>query len=184
MNGILLLYNGANSLGKDGDPKITPGAGTMGMALFNLHSPADLVSRTDRPFLLPAAAVEGGSNGTVTGGALLFNGQWDLVYGCGLTSTCTARYTPADWQNSPLPSTAASPASFPSPSSISFSTREQAVLRKQIRIGLAVTSIIVFLVIFGLYVLRRGDVRRMTLITLRDDKEKQAQEEYRKMETL
>lgn len=88
--GIVLIYNGKNSTGKDAetlasDPKIAPGAYSVGEALFSSSDPAKLLARTDKPVLTPVWPYE--RNGqysagtTFAEGLVSFEGQWLLYYG-------------------------------------------------------------------------------------------------------
>lgn len=83
-NGILLLYNGKNSVVK-GDNKVTPRAYSGGQALFDLSCPARLIARSDEHFLTPERSYE--TNGQYRGGTVFiqglvpFNGDWLLYYG-------------------------------------------------------------------------------------------------------
>lgn len=107
--GIVLIYNGKNSAseasnGKNsqvadaavaktdpidlqlaGDPKIRPGAYSIGEALFSSSDPAKLIGRMDRPILTPIWPYE--RNGqykagtTFAEGLVPYQGQWLLYYG-------------------------------------------------------------------------------------------------------
>jgi len=68
-----------------GDPKIRPGAYSVGEALFSASDPAKLLDRTDRPILTPTWPYE--RNGqykagtTFAEGLVPYQGQWLLYYG-------------------------------------------------------------------------------------------------------
>jgi predicted GH43/DUF377 family glycosyl hydrolase len=113
--GIVLIYNGKNSTAGEagakntqvadkaatsavngatvdsadaplaGDPKIRPGAYSIGEALFSSSDPAKLLDRTEHPILTPVWPYE--RNGQYAAGAtfaeglVAFQGQWLLYYG-------------------------------------------------------------------------------------------------------
>ena len=105
--GIVLIYNGKNAAanahtdatlqpadsaireqGNDqltGDPKIRPGAYSVGEALFSSADPSKLLGRTDRPVLTPTWPYERDgqykSGTTFAEGLVPFHGQWLLYYG-------------------------------------------------------------------------------------------------------
>jgi predicted GH43/DUF377 family glycosyl hydrolase len=68
-----------------GDPKIRPGAYSVGEALFSSSDPAKLLDRTDHPVLTPIWPYE--RNGQYTAGTtfaeglVAYQGQWLLYYG-------------------------------------------------------------------------------------------------------
>jgi predicted GH43/DUF377 family glycosyl hydrolase len=113
--GIILIYNGKNSIAGaadakntqvadipatstangvvadstdaplTGDPKIRPGAYSVGEALFSSSDPAKLLDRTQHPILTPVWPYE--RNGQYTAGTtfaeglVAYQGQWLLYYG-------------------------------------------------------------------------------------------------------
>ena len=88
--GIVLLYNGKNSTGTDdetlaSDPKIAPGAYSVGEALFSASDPAKLLDRTAKPVLTPTMPYERSgqyaAGTTFAEGLVAFQGQMLLYYG-------------------------------------------------------------------------------------------------------
>jgi predicted GH43/DUF377 family glycosyl hydrolase len=82
-DGIVLIYNSMNA-DEGGDPQRPAGAYCAGQALFSNTDPARLVSRLERPFMVPDKAYE------ITGqvnqvcfleGMVPFRGRWFLYYG-------------------------------------------------------------------------------------------------------
>ncbi|MBO4708316.1 MAG: family 78 glycoside hydrolase catalytic domain, partial [Kiritimatiellae bacterium] len=84
--GILLLYNGKNKSGEDGDTRYAAGAYCGGQVLFSLDDPTMVVSRLDEPFFIPEAEYEKSGqypSGTVfLEGLVPFRGKWRLFFGC------------------------------------------------------------------------------------------------------
>ncbi len=82
--GILLLYNGKNSI-KKGDPHILPKAYSAGQVLFDLADPTKILIRSEECFLTPERAYEMRGQyerGTVfIEGLVHFHNQWFLYYG-------------------------------------------------------------------------------------------------------
>jgi beta-1,2-mannosidase len=83
--GIVLLYNGKN--GSDhGDKTLPAGTYSVGQALFSRKDPAELISRTERPFFKPEMPFE--KTGQYTAGTtfaeglVYYNSIWLLYYGC------------------------------------------------------------------------------------------------------
>jgi predicted GH43/DUF377 family glycosyl hydrolase len=82
--GILLLYNGKNSV-KKGDPHIAPGAYCAGQVLLDLSNPAKVKARSDCHFLMPERPYE--TKGQYQGGTVFIQGlvhfqdRWFLYYG-------------------------------------------------------------------------------------------------------
>lgn len=81
--GIVLIYNSMNA-DEGGDPQRPAGAYCAGQALFSKNDPAKLVSRLERPFIVPDKAYE------ITGqvnqvcfleGMVPFRDRWLLYYG-------------------------------------------------------------------------------------------------------
>ncbi len=88
--GIVLIYNGKNSTGTGdealaSDPKIAPGAYSVGEALFSASDPAKLLARTAAPVLTPSLPYERSgqyaAGTTFAEGLVAFQGQWLLYYG-------------------------------------------------------------------------------------------------------
>lgn len=84
--GILLLYNGKNKAGVEGDTLYTANSYCAGQALFDLKDPTKLIDRLDKPFFVPEADFEKSGQypaGTVfIEGLVYHNQQWFLYYGC------------------------------------------------------------------------------------------------------
>ena len=82
--GILLLYNGKNSL--NGDPSLGVDAYAAGQALFSAEEPTKSMARLDQPFIKPETPYE--KKGQFSGGTTFieglvpFNKKWLLYYGC------------------------------------------------------------------------------------------------------
>jgi predicted GH43/DUF377 family glycosyl hydrolase len=82
--GIVLLYNGKNSV-KKGDPSITPKAYSAGQVLFDVKDPTKILDRSDKCFLTPERPYE--MRGQYQGGTVFiqglvrFQGNWLLYYG-------------------------------------------------------------------------------------------------------
>jgi predicted GH43/DUF377 family glycosyl hydrolase len=106
--GIVLLYNGKNSSAgspdaKDaqvsetlaGDPKIAPGAYSVGEALFSSSDPGKLLARTDHPVLAPEMPYERTgqypAGMTFAEGLVAYQGQWLLYYGAAGSAVGVAR---------------------------------------------------------------------------------------------
>jgi predicted GH43/DUF377 family glycosyl hydrolase len=88
--GIVLIYNGMNATGEGedtlaSDPKIAPGAYSVGEALFSSSDPAKLLERTDHPVLTPTWPYERKgqypAGATFAEGLVAYQGQWFLYYG-------------------------------------------------------------------------------------------------------
>ena len=56
--GILLLYNGKNKAGAEGDTLYTANSYCAGQALFDAKDPAKLIDRLDKPFYIPESDFE------------------------------------------------------------------------------------------------------------------------------
>ena len=84
--GILLLYNGKNKAGAEGDTLYTANSYCAGQALFDLKDPTKLIDRLDKPFFVPEADFEKSGQypaGTVFIEGLVYHNQkWFLYYGC------------------------------------------------------------------------------------------------------
>jgi len=84
-DGILLLYNGRNSIEEGGDPHVTDTAYSSGQALFDLENPTQLLCRSDSYFLTPQEPYE--TYGQYQGGTVFIEGlvhfrnKWFLYYG-------------------------------------------------------------------------------------------------------
>lgn len=84
--GILLLYNGKNKAGIEGDTLYTANSYCAGQALFDAENPTKLIARLDKPFFIPEADFEKSGQypaGTVfIEGLVYHNEKWFLYYGC------------------------------------------------------------------------------------------------------
>ena len=84
--GILLLYNGKNKSGTDGDTRYAAGAYCGGQVLFSVDDPTKVIARLDEPFFVPEAEYEKSGQypaGTVfLEGLVPFRGKWRLFFGC------------------------------------------------------------------------------------------------------
>lgn len=97
--GIVLMYNGKNLPGSDGDANYTAGAYCAGQALFSLKNPEKLVTRLDKPFFVPTSSFEKSGQypaGTVfLEGLVYFKKTWFLYYGCADSRVAVAVCGPA-----------------------------------------------------------------------------------------
>lgn len=96
--GILLLYNGKNKAGSEGDPDYTAGSYCAGQMLFSNQDPTQLLERLDKPFLVPKEPYEKSGqypDGTVfIEGLAFFQSKWFLYYGCADSRVAVAVYSP------------------------------------------------------------------------------------------
>ena len=85
-SGIVVLYNGKNASGVDGDPHLGPNAYAAGEALFDPQKPGHLLQRTESPVLKPEQPYEKtgqyAAGTTFAEGLVAFRGRWFLFYGC------------------------------------------------------------------------------------------------------
>lgn len=83
--GIVVMYNGKNLQGPDGDENYTANTYSAGQALFDKNHPTELIDRLDEPFLVPTASFEKSGQypaGTVfIEGLVYFKDKWFLYYG-------------------------------------------------------------------------------------------------------
>ncbi|MEO8822336.1 MAG: glycoside hydrolase family 130 protein [Ginsengibacter sp.] len=97
--GILLIYNGKNNPGKNGDKRYNPDSYCAGQVLFALEDPSKAIARLDVPFLRPMESFEKSGqyiNGTVfIEGMVFFKNKWYLYYGCADSKVGVAVYNPA-----------------------------------------------------------------------------------------
>jgi predicted GH43/DUF377 family glycosyl hydrolase len=97
-NGILLIYNGKNKAGKNGDERYTANTYAAGQVLFNLNDPTKPVERLDEPFFVPTEPFEKSGQypaGTVfTEGLVYFKNKWFLYYGCADSRVAVAIFDP------------------------------------------------------------------------------------------
>jgi predicted GH43/DUF377 family glycosyl hydrolase len=96
--GILLIYNGKNRAGKEGDENYTTNTYTAGQVLFDLKDPTKPIARLDKPFFVPQEAFEKSGQypaGTVfTEGLVYFRNKWFLYYGCADSRVAVAIFDP------------------------------------------------------------------------------------------
>ncbi len=96
--GILLLYNGKNKAGAEGDTLYTANSYCAGQALFDASDPTKLIDQLDQPFFIPEAAFEKSGQypaGTVFIEGLVYHQQkWFLYYGCADSRVAVAVYDP------------------------------------------------------------------------------------------
>ncbi len=96
--GILLLYNGKNKSGAEGDTLYTANSYCAGQALFDVKDPTKLIGRLDKPFYIPESDFEKSGQypaGTVFLEGLVFHNQkWFLYYGCADSRVAVAVYDP------------------------------------------------------------------------------------------
>ena len=85
-DGIVLIYNGKNRAGSEGDTAYTAHAYCAGQMLFDKNDPYKLIDRLDTPFLIPEEPFEKSGqypSGTVFVEGLVYKqGKWFLYYGC------------------------------------------------------------------------------------------------------
>jgi len=84
-NGIVLLYNGKNSEGEDCDPDLPKGTYSVGMVVFDLVNPKEVIYRSDTYLLKPTLPHEVSGqyqSGTTFGeGLVYYQSKWFLYYG-------------------------------------------------------------------------------------------------------
>ena len=97
--GILLIYNGKNKRGKNGDKRYTANTYGAGQVLFSIDDPTKSIERLDKPFFVPTESFEKSGQypaGTVfTEGLVYFKSKWFLYYGCADSRVAVAIYDPA-----------------------------------------------------------------------------------------
>ncbi|MCE7071788.1 MULTISPECIES: glycoside hydrolase family 130 protein [Dyadobacter] len=96
--GIVLLYNGKNDKGEDGDKRFTPNSYCAGQVLFDKNDPSKVLDRLDVPFFRPMESFEKSGQyvaGTVfIEGMVYFKNKWLLYYGCADSRVGVAVYDP------------------------------------------------------------------------------------------
>jgi predicted GH43/DUF377 family glycosyl hydrolase len=96
--GIVLLYNGKNDKGENGDKRYTPNSYCAGQVLFDKNDPTKLLARLDVPFFRPMESFEKSGQyvaGTVfIEGMVYFKNKWLLYYGCADSRVGVAVYDP------------------------------------------------------------------------------------------
>jgi predicted GH43/DUF377 family glycosyl hydrolase len=98
-DGILLLYNGKNAAGENGDRRFTANSYSAGQVLFDSKDPTRAIARLNVPFLRPMEAFEKSGQyvaGTVfVEGLVYFQKKWFMYYGCADSRVAVAVYDPA-----------------------------------------------------------------------------------------
>lgn len=96
--GIVLLYNGKNDKGEDGDKRFTPNSYCAGQVLFDKNDPTKVLARLDVPFFRPMESFEKSGQyvaGTVfIEGMVYFKEKWLLYYGCADSRVAVAVFDP------------------------------------------------------------------------------------------
>jgi predicted GH43/DUF377 family glycosyl hydrolase len=96
--GIVLMYNGKNDKGADGDKRFTPNSYCAGQVLFDKNDPTKVLARLDVPFFRPMESFEKSGQyvaGTVfIEGMVYFKNKWLLYYGCADSKVGVAVYDP------------------------------------------------------------------------------------------
>ncbi len=96
--GIILLYNGKNRAGKDGDENYPSNTYAAGQMLFSKDDPLKLLTRLDKPFFRPMADFE--KSGQYAAGTVFVEGlvyhrsRWYMYYGCADSFVGVAVYDP------------------------------------------------------------------------------------------
>ena len=100
-DGIILLYNGKNKAGVEGDSNYAANAYCAGQILFDLKEPMKILQILDKPFLVPSDSFE--KSGQYPAGTVFIEGlvyhqdKWFLYYGCADSRVAVAVYDP--WKN-------------------------------------------------------------------------------------
>ncbi len=96
--GIVLMYNGKNDKGEDGDLRFTPNSYCAGQVLIDKRDPTKVLDRLDLPFFRPMEPFEKSGQykaGTVfIEGMVYHNNKWLLYYGCADSRVGLAIYDP------------------------------------------------------------------------------------------
>lgn len=98
-DGIVLLYNGKNRAGADGDENYPADTYAAGQMLFSRDNPLELKARLDKPFFRPMAGFE--KSGQYAAGTVFVEGlvyhqsRWYMYYGCADSFVGVAVYDPA-----------------------------------------------------------------------------------------
>jgi predicted GH43/DUF377 family glycosyl hydrolase len=97
--GILLLYNGKNKPGDEGDRRYTANTYAAGQVLFDAVKGLEPLQRLDTPFFVPTEPFEKSGQypaGTVfLEGLVFFKNKWFLYYGCADSRVAVAVYEPS-----------------------------------------------------------------------------------------
>jgi predicted GH43/DUF377 family glycosyl hydrolase len=97
-DGILLMYNGKNAKGENGDPRYAAGSYCAGQVLFSKDDPYRVIDRLDEPFFRPEADFE--KSGQYVDGTVFIEGlayaqkKWFLYYGCADSQVAVAIWQP------------------------------------------------------------------------------------------
>ena len=100
-DGIILLYNGKNKAGVEGDSNYAANAYCAWQSLFDLKEPMKILPILDKPFLVPSDSFE--KSGQYPAGTVFIEGlvyhqdKWFLYYGCADSRVAVAVYDP--WKN-------------------------------------------------------------------------------------
>lgn len=96
--GILLLYNGKNGRGANGDTRYTPNSYCAGQVLLDAKDPFKVLARADEPFLVPSEPFEKSgqypADTVFIEGLVYFKSKWFLYYGCADSRVAVAVYDP------------------------------------------------------------------------------------------
>lgn len=99
-SGIVLIYNGKNKGGIEGDTTYTANAYCAGQILFDKNDPYNVIDRLNTPFLIPEEPFEESGQypaGTVFVEGLVYSKQkWFLYYGCADSRVAVAVYNEKD----------------------------------------------------------------------------------------
>lgn len=96
--GVVLLYNGRNRSGEQGDKRYAAGTYSAGQMLFDKTDPTKLIARLDLPFFRPMEPFE--KTGQYASGTVFVQGmawlkrKWYLYYGCADSKVGVAVYDP------------------------------------------------------------------------------------------
>jgi predicted GH43/DUF377 family glycosyl hydrolase len=97
--GIVLLYNGKNLAGADGDPRFASNSYCAGQVLISNTDPMKALGRLDLPFFKPEEPYEKSGQyaaGTVfVEGLSFFRRKWWLFYGCADSRVAVAVFDPS-----------------------------------------------------------------------------------------
>jgi predicted GH43/DUF377 family glycosyl hydrolase len=100
--GIVVMYNGKNEQGTNGDERYTANTYAAGQVLFDKIHPEKVLNRLDKPFFIPQESFEKSGQypaGTVfVEGLVYFKKQWFLYYGCADSRVGVAIYKPKNQQ--------------------------------------------------------------------------------------
>ncbi len=92
--GILLLYNGMNAEGDDGDQTLPAKTYCGGQILFDKNDPSKIIVRCEKPFIKPDMPFEKkgqyAAGTTFIEGLVFFKGKWYLYYGAADSSVGVA----------------------------------------------------------------------------------------------